>query len=198
MVALYLTFNSWDDRRVRTSCNLDFKPFFLKRHRQFPVTSFGSFGEPANQRSTTCWSNFEGLTLETRDSPHLSLGPFFKTFFQALETWELMFDIEIWEVYSVSQEVPEQGRQGINIGQIHDIWRFVPVAFSLFPARSSLSADDVTCNRNNSCIRFCTYQTSIARRTIPFRTMSWFRPCEPTGIVMLARNLQFAHPMQLL
>jgi hypothetical protein len=32
-----------------------------------------------------------------------------------------MFDIEIREVYSVNQEVPENGETPKKIGQIHDI-----------------------------------------------------------------------------
>ena len=37
-----------------------------------------------------------------------------------------MFDIEIEEVYSVNQEVPEQVGERKDIGQIHDIWRCDP------------------------------------------------------------------------
>ncbi len=52
------------------------------------------------------------------------------TFFQAWDAWELMFDIEIREVYFVNQEVPEYGETPKKIGQIHDIWRSDPVASS--------------------------------------------------------------------
>jgi len=39
-----------------------------------------------------------------------------------------MFDLEIQEVYSVDQEVPEHGETPKKIGQIHDIRRCGPIA----------------------------------------------------------------------
>ena len=38
-----------------------------------------------------------------------------------------MFDIEIWEVYSLNQEVPEHRETPKKIGQISDIIRCDPV-----------------------------------------------------------------------
>jgi len=44
-----------------------------------------------------------------------------------------MFDIEIWEVYSLNQEVPEHGRHRKKLREIHDIRRYDPLDLPLTP-----------------------------------------------------------------